>query len=135
MENRIKLLLVDDEKQFLDALCQRLEFREFSVTPVNNGTEAIAEVKKGGYEIALVDLKMPEIDGEELLKLLKQEDPFLEVIILTGQGSIDSAIRSTKKGAISYLHKPCPMDTLLHVLNEAHQGRVRKMQGYNNKNK
>ena len=127
MGDKIKLLLVDDEKQFLEALCQRLEFREFTVTPVNNGTEAIAEVQKGGYEVALVDLKMPGIDGEELLYLLKKEDPFLEVVILTGHGSIDSAIRSTKIGVYSYLHKPCPMDTLLHVLKEAYQSRIQKM--------
>ena len=78
--DKIKLLPVDDEKQFFEALCQRLEFREFTVTPVNNGTEAIAEVQKGGYEIALIDLKMPGINGEELLNLLIKEAPFLEVI-------------------------------------------------------
>ena len=62
--DKIKLLLVDDEKQFLEVLCQRLEFREFAVAPVNNGTEAIAEVQKCGYEIAPIDLKMPGINGE-----------------------------------------------------------------------
>ena len=74
--DKIKLLLVDDEKQFFEALCQRLESREFTVTPMDNGTEAIAEVQKCGYEVAGIDLKMPGINGEELLNLLKRSPLF-----------------------------------------------------------
>jgi DNA-binding NtrC family response regulator len=134
MGDKIKLLVVDDEQQFLEALCKRLEFRDFEVTPVGNGAEAIEAARKERFDVALIDLKMPGIEGEELFSLLKEEDPFLEVIILTGHGSIDSAIRSTKQGIFSYLHKPCPLDTLLHVLMEAHQSRVKKINEYNEKN-
>jgi len=125
--DRIKLLLVDDELQFLNALRQRLEFRDFEVTPVSSGSQALEALKQGEYEVALIDLKMPEMDGEELLYHLKNQDPFLEVVILTAHGSIDSAIRSTKQGAFSYLYKPCPMDTLLHTLKEAYLNRMKKI--------
>jgi len=134
MTDKIKLLLVDDEPQFLEALCKRLEFRDFEVTSVGNGAGAIEAARKERYDVALIDLKMPGIEGEELLNLLKKEDPFVEVIILTGHGSIDSAIRSTKQGVFSYLHKPCSLDTLLYVLKEAHQSRVKKINEHNDTN-
>lgn len=132
--DKIKLLLVDDEPQFLESLCKRLEFRDFEVTRADDGAEAIEAARKEKYDVALIDLKMPGINGEELLNLLIKEAPFLEVIILTGHGSIDSAIRTTKEGVFSYLHKPCPMDTLLHVLMEAHQSRVKEISEYNDTN-
>jgi DNA-binding NtrC family response regulator len=63
----------------------------------------------------LIDLKMSGMEGKKLLYLLKKEGLFLDVVILTGHGSIDSAIRSTKQGVFSEIHKPCPLDILLHV--------------------
>lgn len=130
MGGKIKLLVVDDEREFLAALSQRLEFREFDVTAVTNGSEAIDAALEEDFDVALIDFKMPEMDGEELLHKLKKCDQFLEVIMLTGHGTIDSAIRSTKMGVFSYLHKPCPMDTLLHILKEAHRSRSKKIKEY-----
>lgn len=130
MEEKIRLLLVDDERQFLETICKRLELRNFEVTPVSSGEEAIKAARKNEFEIALVDLKMPGMGGEQVLEALKKEHKFLEVIILTGHGSIESAIRSTKLGAYYYLQKPCEFEMLLQVLKEAYQKRIQKKHGY-----
>lgn len=124
MENKINLLFVDDEEDFLEAMTKRLEARDFNVIPINRGDKAIEAAKNNDIDVALVDLKMPGIDGEETLKALKKQHQWMEIIILTGHGSIDSAIECTKSGAYSYLQKPCDIDQLLQVLREAFQKRV-----------
>jgi DNA-binding NtrC family response regulator len=132
MPDKIKLLLVDDEKEFLETISTRLIMRDFDVTPVNSGEEAIEAARKKGFEIALVDLNMPGIGGEEVLETLKREHKFMEVVILTGYGAIDSAIRCTKAGVYGYLEKPCELDTLLNVLREAYQRRVQNKLKFKN---
>ena len=125
MENeKINLLLVDDEEDFLRSTKKRLEVRNFNVITVNNGTDAIAAARKTPIDVALVDLKMPGISGEETLSALKKEHELLEVIILTGHGSIDSAIETTKMGAYLYLQKPCDLERLLEVLVDAYKKKV-----------
>lgn len=124
METKINLLFVDDEEEFLDAMTKRLESRDFNVIAVNRGDKAIEAAKGNDIDVALVDLKMPGIDGEATLKALKQQHQWMEIIILTGHGSIDSAIECTKSGAYYYLQKPCDLDQLLNVLREAFQKRV-----------
>ena len=130
MGDKIRLLVVDDEEQFLENICKLLERRNFDVTPVSSGEEAIEAARKEEFEIALVDLKMPGMDGEQVLETLKKEHLFMEVVILTGHGSIDSGIRSTELGVHSYLQKPCGLDTLLYVLKGAYQERIQKKYGY-----
>jgi DNA-binding NtrC family response regulator len=132
MADKIKLLLVDDEKQFLETISTRLSMRDFDVTAVNNGEEAIEAARKKGFEIALVDLNMPGIGGEKVLEILKREHKFMEVVILTGYGAIDSAIRCTKAGVYGYLEKPCELETLLNVLREAYQRRVQNKLKFKN---
>src|SRR4030042_535638 len=124
MADKIKLLLVDDEIQFLETISTRLSMRDFDVTTANSGEEAIEAARKQEFEIALVDLNMPGIGGEKVLEILKREHKFMEVVILTGYGAIDSAIRCTKAGVYGYLEKPCEPETLLNVLREAYQRRV-----------
>jgi len=132
MADKIKLLLVDDEKQFLETISTRLGMRDFDVTAVSSGEEAIDAARKKGFEIALVDLNMPGIGGEKVLEILKREHKFMEVVILTGYGAIDSAIRCTKAGVYGYLEKPCELDTLLNVLREAYQRRVQNKLKFKN---
>jgi len=123
-KNKINLLFVDDEDQFLESMRKRLEAREFKVIAVNRGEKAIEAARSNPVDIALVDLKMPGIDGEETLKALKQEHSWMEIVILTGHGSIDSAVDCTQSGAHSYLQKPCDLEQLLEVLKEAYKKRV-----------
>lgn len=123
---RIRLLIVDDEKEFLKALGERLEIRDFEVFTVPSGKAALELCRKEKFDLALVDLKMPGMDGKELLTRLKEEHNHLEVIILTGHGSLGSAVECAKLGAFSYLPKPYQIEELLRVLSEAYSERMRK---------
>lgn len=123
---KIKLLIVDDEVNFLNSIAQRLELRDFEVTKAINGDEAISAVKKNKFDIALLDLKMPGMDGKQVLENLKREHKYIEVIILTGHGSLESAVECTKLGAYGYLPKPYELDKLLEVLKDAYSARMKK---------
>jgi len=96
------------------------------VTPVTNGEDALKAAKKGQFDLALLDLRMPGMDGTEVLELLKKKHKFLEVIILTGHGSLDSAVECTKLGAYDYLTKPYELENLLEVLKRAYEARLKK---------
>lgn len=125
MENdKINLLIVDDEVQFLNSIRKSLEAREFNVIAVDRGEKAIEAARKNLIDVALVDLKMPGINGEETLKVLKAEHRWMEIVILTGHGTIDSAVECTKKGAFSYLQKPCSLEELLDSLKDAYKKKV-----------
>ena len=125
-ENKIRLLIVDDEIDFLEALGERLEMRDFLVRTVTSGTDAIDLCGSEKFDLALIDLKMPGMDGQELLARIKAEHRFLEVIILTGHGSLGSAVECAKLGAFSYLPKPYQLDELLKVLKDAYAERLKK---------
>ena len=126
MGKKIKLLVVDDEERFLKTLSERLSLRDFDVTPVSDGMSALEAAENQSFDVALVDLKMPGLSGEELLKILKEKHPFIEVVILTGHGSIDSAVQCTQLGSHGYLQKPAETEELLDVLKNAYQQRVKK---------
>ncbi len=126
MAERIRILIVDDEARFLQALSQRLSLRDFDVTPFTDGRDAIEAARQQPFDIALLDLKMPGMSGEQVLATLKAEHPDMEVVILTGHGSIDSAVDCTRSGSYRYLQKPCETDTLLSVLREAYQHRIQR---------
>jgi DNA-binding NtrC family response regulator len=123
-KDKINLLIVDDEEQFLSSISKSLEVRDFNVIAVNRGEKAIEAARSTPIDVALVDLKMPGIDGEETLKKLKAEHRWMEVIILTGHGTVDSAVECTKSGAYSYMQKPCDLDHLLEALKSAYKKRV-----------
>jgi two-component system NtrC family response regulator len=125
-EPKIKLLIVDDEVVFLQSIAERLRLRGFDVTAVSSGAEAVKVAEEGRFDLALLDLKMPGMDGKQVLEVLKREHRFLEVIILTGHGSVDSAVECTKLGAFSYLPKPYELDSLLEVLRQAYEARLKK---------
>jgi len=122
--DKINLLIVDDEVQFLNSISKSLEAREFNVIAVDRGEKAIEAARKNLIDVALVDLKMPGINGEETLKALKAEHRWMEIVILTGHGTIDSAVECTKSGAFSYLQKPCSLEELLDSLKNAYKKKV-----------
>lgn len=123
-KEKINLLIVDDEEQFLKSTAKRLEVRGFNVIAVDRGEKAIEAARMEPIDVALVDLKMPGMHGEQTLEALKKEHQWMEVVILTGHGSIDSAVECTKSGAHSYLQKPCEWEQLLSVLAEAYKKKV-----------
>ena len=126
MSENIRLLIVDDEVRFLQTLKTRLEIRGLDVMTAKNGKDALAAARKSNFDVVLLDLKMPGMDGEEVLKILKQEDPLVEVIILTGHGSVESAVDCTRAGSHSYLQKPCETNQLLLALKDAYHKRTQR---------
>ncbi len=127
----INLLVVDDEEEFLDSITRSLSVRNFKVVAVNRGEKAIEAVKSHAIDVALVDLKMPGINGEETLAALKKEKEGLEVVILTGHGTIDSAIECTRIGAFAFLQKPCELNELLDTLHRAYEKKQKNIEEIN----
>jgi len=125
-EKKINLLMVDDEKDLLLSLSKMLKNRDFEITTATDGKQAIKEAKKGKFDLAILDMKMPGMNGIELLQILKKKHKFLEIIILTGYGGIDSAVEATKLGAYDYLEKPINLERLLEALGEAYRTRLKK---------
>lgn len=126
MTDKIKLLIVDDEVKFLDSIAKRLEMRGLEVTKASNGQQAVEAARKQKFDLALLDLKMPGMDGKQVLEILKKEHKYIEVIILTGHGSLESAVECTKLGAYGYLPKPYELENLLEILKEAYEARLKK---------
>jgi DNA-binding NtrC family response regulator len=114
-----RLLLVDDEVGYLEVLSKRLTHRGFSVTTASSGEEAIRELRSSEFDLAVVDLKMEDMDGIEVLKVLKKMDPALGVIILTGHGSERAARDGIAHGAFDYLIKPIGLDPLIERIRAA----------------
>jgi len=109
----LKILLVDDELGYLEVLQKRMSKRGLEVTPVSSGPKAIQLARAQSFDVAVVDLKMEDMDGIEVLKVLKMMDPGMAVIILTGHGSEQAAREGMSLGAFDYLTKPCELSDLL----------------------
>ena len=122
--DKIKLLIVDDEVNFLLSIAKRLEIRDFEVITASNGEQAISAAENNKFDIALLDLKMPGMDGKEVLEILKKEHKHIEVVILTGHGSLESAVECTRMGAFGYLPKPYEFDKLMETLKDAYSARM-----------
>lgn len=114
------LLLVDDEKSFLETITKRLTKREFTISCAYSGDEALDVLAKNdAIEVVILDVKMPGMDGVETLTEIKKKHPLVEVIMLTGHATVETAIDGMKFGAFDYLMKPCDIDTLILKVNEA----------------
>lgn len=118
---QIKLLLVDDEKGFADIIAKRMSKRDIDVIKAYSGAEALQAIRKADFDVAVLDLKMEDMDGIEILKIFKKMDPDLAVIMLTGHGSEEAAKDGIKFGAFDYLTKPCDFEELLAKIREAYQ--------------
>ncbi|SPD74454.1 Response regulator receiver protein [uncultured Desulfobacterium sp.] len=116
---RIKLLLVDDEEGFVNVIANRMSKRGIDATKALSGSDALKAIRKQDFDLAVVDLKMQEMDGIELLRILKKMIPEMPVIVLTGHGSERAAEDGMEYGAYDYLTKPCEMDELMEKIHEA----------------
>jgi len=119
----VRFLLVDDEKDFVNILSKRIERRNIDVTRAFSGAEAIQALRGQEFDVAVLDLKMEDMDGIEVLKMLKIMDPRLAVIMLTGHGSAEAAEQGIRLGAFDYLTKPCELKELLEKIMEAYAHR------------
>jgi len=123
-EDKINILLVDDEEALLDSISRRLKIREFNVIAVNRGEKALEVVRRYPIDVAILDLKMPGMSGKDVLVTLKRDYPWLEIVILTGHGSVDPEQEKVYGQAHTFLAKPCELETLLHVLVDAYKKTV-----------
>ena len=124
----MKLLFIDDEQTFLKYLAKRLIIDGFSVKTAFSGEEGVEAASKEDFDVACVDLQMPGIDGIEVQKRLKDLQPGLPCIVLTGHASVENALESGKYNAFKFLSKPVDMDTLIATINAAYNDRVQKEQ-------
>ena len=132
-EKKIKLLMVDDEVKFLESISKRLVLKNFDVTKAVTGKEAIESAEKGFFDVAIVDFQMPGMDGAEVLRVLKEKHKYLEIIMLTGHATVDSAVECTKLGAFKYLEKPYDFENLVETIQQAYEARLKKKFEHNQK--
>jgi len=120
---RPRILLVDDEDQFRITLAKQLSIRGYDVLDVNNGEDAIKIVRHENPEVVVLDLQMPKMDGIQTLKELKKIRPEVQIIMLTGHGSIESARVTGKHDIFGYIQKPCPVEELMEKIEAARDER------------
>lgn len=120
---KIRLLLVDDEEEYVNVLANRMNRRGIETTKTYSGTEALQAMRKQEFDVAVLDLKMEDMDGIEVLNIFKRLDPKMEVIMLTGHGSADAARQGVESGAFDYLMKPCEFKALLGKIRKAAEKR------------
>ena len=123
-ELKARVLLVDDEEDFLKTLAERLETRGLQVTTATSGEKALASVEGQEYDLIVLDLAMPGFDGIETLKRIKALQPEVEIIMLSGQGSIRTSIEAMKLGACDFLQKPVDINELMGKIGEAKEKRM-----------
>ena len=117
---KTRLLLVDDEKDFVKQLADRLVLREFDVFQAYSGKQAVEKINSALFDVVILDVAMPEMDGIETLKQIKIKAPITEIIMLTGHGTVETAIDGMKLGAFDYLKKPTDIEELVKKVNSAH---------------
>jgi DNA-binding response OmpR family regulator len=115
----VRVLLVDDEEGYVHVLANRLRRRAIDVTKAFSGTEAIQFLRGRDFDVVVLDLKMEDMDGIEVLKIMKKMVPQIEVIMLTGHGSEKAAKEGMDLGAFDYLTKPCELEDLLAKIRAA----------------
>jgi len=113
------ILIVDDEKSILKSLSGLLQDEGFEVITANNGYEALKIIDAESPDLVLLDIWMPGIDGIETLQEIKKDNPFIQVIIITGHGTIETAVKATKLGAFDLIEKPLSIDKIIVAINNA----------------
>ena len=125
-EKKILVLLIDDEEELIEYLSKRLLKEGFTVRAVTSGKAALEAVDEEDFDVAVVDLKMPGMDGIETQEKLKELSPFLQTVILTGHGSFQAALDSGKQDAFRFLKKPVDHEELVKALREAAAEKIKE---------
>jgi two-component system OmpR family response regulator len=123
-----KVLLVDDEEDFIKTLSQRLEMRGLKVSAATCGEDAVSLAGKQSFDAIVVDLAMPGMDGLETLRLIKENNPDAEIIMLSGQGTVKASTQAMKLGAEDFLEKPVDIKELLEKIDELKNKRILVLQ-------
>ncbi|MDJ0783806.1 MAG: response regulator [Desulfosarcinaceae bacterium] len=120
----VRVLLIDDELGYVNVLSNRLSKRGFIVGKASSGSEAFQALRQQDFDVALLDLKMVDMDGLEVLKVLKKMAPEMVVIMLTGHGSAEAAHEGIRLGAYDYLTKPCELKGLIEKIRDAYRQKL-----------
>ncbi len=123
-ELKANVLIVDDEEQFLDVFSKRLQGRGMKVDTSVSGDDAIEKAKGKQFDAIVIDLVMPGMNGIETLKRLKDENPDLQIIVLTGHATVEKGIEAMKAGASDFMEKPVDINKLMDRIGDAHHKRV-----------
>lgn len=121
---KIKLLLVDDEENFVNTLSERLKMRDVPSKVVYSGEEALDAIKSDVPDVVVLDLRMPGIDGMEVLRKVRQTNPDVRIVILTGHGTEVTEEEAKKLGAFHYHKKPVEIDELLGTVKKAYREKL-----------
>jgi len=119
-----RVLIVDDEQEFVETLVKRLRRRNFFCEGVFSGTQGLAWLDEHGCDVVLLDMRLPDMDGNEVLRRIKQKKPEVQVVILTGHASASAGLEGILAGAHDYLMKPVEFETLVEKLVAAYEERV-----------
>lgn len=114
-----KILLIDDEQDFLNIMAERMEARNMKVSTASSAKEGLEKAANGTFDAVILDLKMPEMDGMDVLKILKEKNPDLEVILLTGHATLKDGVEAMKLGALDLLEKPADINALTERIHSA----------------
>jgi DNA-binding NtrC family response regulator len=114
-----KILLIDDEQDFLNIMAERMEARNMKVSTAISAKEGLEKAADGNYDAVILDLRMPEMNGMEVLKILKEKNPDLEVILLTGHATIKDSVEAMRLGALDLLEKPADINALTERIHSA----------------
>ena len=124
MAEALRVLIVDDEDDFRETLVRRLKKRNVDVWGAESGRTGLALMEKIAFDVVVLDIKMPGMDGIETLEQMKKKKPFTEVVLLTGHASVEAGIEGMKLGAFDYVMKPVNVDELLEKVREAYERKV-----------
>ncbi len=122
--DKFKVMIVDDEQDFLETIIKRLKARKIEVTGAESGPKALELVGAQPFDVIILDVKMPGMDGIETLKEIKKRKPLTEVIMLTGHASVESGIQGMQLGAFDYVMKPVALDELLEKMRQAYERKL-----------
>ena len=114
-----KVLLVDDEKEFLEIMSERLTARGMEVTTAESAGQALSIIEKQTFDAIIMDFQMPEMDGMEALKAIKDKKPELQIILLTGYATVQKTVEAMKVGATDFLEKPADLEALAKKIKDA----------------
>ena len=114
-----KILIIDDEKPIRNTLREILEYEKFQVDDAEDGIQGIESVKTTDYDVVLCDIKMPKMDGTEVLEKILEIKPATSVVMISGHGNIETAVDALKKGAFDYIAKPLDLNRLLVTVRNA----------------
>jgi DNA-binding NtrC family response regulator len=117
----MRVLVVDDENDFLEMTVKRINKKDIQCEGAMSGYDAIEKIKKENFDVVLLDVKMPGMDGVETLREIKRLKPLIEVVMLTGHASVESGIEGMKLGAFDYLMKPMELDKILETIQDAYK--------------